>query len=94
MAYGVTVKHDTGGVRVEVQCSHQSGMFYAVPAEASWVCQPQYLHAHSIAGFFRELMELGDPTVRQLMQRWGLYYRPRPLEPQEEDAEVPEVLQA
>ena len=88
MPYGVTVKEDAGSVRVEVQCSHQSGLFYAVPAEASWVCQPELLHAHAIAGFFRELLEMGDPAVRQLMQRWGLYYRPRPLEPQEDGEEV------
>ena len=83
MTYGVTVKEDDGSIRVEVQCAHQNGLIYAVPAEASWVCQPENLHAHALAGFLRELVELGDPTVRGLMQRWGLYYRPRPIEAEE-----------
>ena len=80
MPYGVTIKEDTGNTRVEIQCEHQSGLIYVVPAEASWVCQPEHLHAHALAGFFRELMELADPRITELMQRWGMYYRSRPLD--------------
>ena len=84
MPYGVTIKEDTGNTRVEIQCEHQSGLIYVVPAEASWVCQPEHLHAHALAGFFRELLELSDPRITALMQRWGLYYRSRPLDTTEE----------
>ena len=84
MPYGVTIKEGTGDTRVDIQCNHQSGMLYVVPAEASWVCQPENIHAHALAGFLRELVELDDPRVRELMQRWGLYYRARPIESQEE----------
>ena len=84
MPYGVTVKEDIGATRVEIQCAHQSGLIYVVPAEASWVCQPEHLHAHALAGFFRELAELADPRIGELMQRWGLYYRSRPLDTDEE----------
>ena len=80
MPYGLTVKEDIGDTRVEIRCAHQSGLIYVVPAEASWVCQPESLHAHAMAGFFRELMEMTDPRIRGLMQRWGLYYRSRPLD--------------
>ena len=80
MPYGVTVKEDIGSTRVEIQCDHQSGVIYFVPAEASWVCQPKHLHAHALAGFFRELIELADPRITELMQRWGMYYRSRPLD--------------
>ena len=86
MPYGLTVKEDIGDTRVEIQCAHQSGLIYVVPAEASWVCQPEHLHAHALAGFFRELTELEDPRIRELMQRWGLYYRSRPLDAAEEHA--------
>ena len=86
MPYGVTVKEDIGDTRVEIQCAHQSGLIYVVPAEASWVCQPEHIHAHAIAGFFRELLELADPRIEELMQRWGLYYRSRPLDIVEEQA--------
>ncbi|MBI2856102.1 MAG: hypothetical protein HYX93_04575 [Chloroflexi bacterium] len=84
MEYGVTVKQGSGETRLEVECAHQSGLLYVVPAEASWVCQPEHIHAHALAGFLRELVELGDVRVRDLMQRWGLYYRARPLEGREE----------
>ena len=43
------------------------------------MCSEELMHAHAMAGFFRELAELEDERVYELMQRWGLYYRPRPL---------------
>ena len=86
MPYGVTIKEGTGDTRVDIQCNHQSGVLYVVPAEASWVCQPENIHAHALAGFLRELVELDDPRVRELMQRWGLYYRARPIESEEEQS--------
>ena len=77
--FGLNVKTDTGGKRVELECEHQNGLLYVVPAESSWVCGEDLMHAHALAGFFRELLELEDERVHELMQRWGLYYRPRPL---------------
>ncbi len=77
--YGITVKHDTGGKRIEMQCEHQNGLVYVVPAEASWVCSEELLHAHALAGFFRQLSELDSPEVDAAMQRWGIYYRERNL---------------
>ena len=83
MQYGVTIKEGTGDTRVDIHCTHQSGVLYVVPAEASWVCEPENIHAHAMAGFLRELVDLDDPRVRDLMQRWGLYYRARPIESEE-----------
>ena len=85
MAYGILVKQGSGGTRVELQCMHQNGLVYVVPSEASWVCSQEHLHAHALAGFFKELTLLQDPRVKQLMQRWGLYFRERPIEDQEEE---------
>ena len=85
MPYGLTVKHGSGGTRVEVQCKHQNGLVYVVPAEASWVCSEELLHAHALAGFFKDLTLLKDPRVQQVMQTWGVYYRERPLEPPPEE---------
>ena len=82
--FGLTVKHDTGGKRIEIQCQHQNGLLYVVPSEGSWVCSEDLLHAHSLAGFFKELTELGDERVREVMQLWGLYFRELPLETAEE----------
>ena len=83
MTYGVTVKETREAYGWRSSAPIKNGLIYAVPAEASWVCRPENLHAHALAGFLRELVELGDPTVRGLMQRWGLYYRPRPIEAEE-----------
>ncbi len=83
--FGLTVKHDSGGKRVEIQCAHQNGLLYIVPSEASWVCSEELLHAHAIAGFFRQLIELDNPQVKEAMQRWGLYFRERPLASQDEE---------
>ena len=80
MEYGITVKHDTGGTRVELRSRNQAGVLYAVPSEGSWVATAEQLHAHAIAGFFSELTGLGDSRVMGLMQKWGLYFRPLALE--------------
>ena len=72
--------------RIQVTCEHQSGLIYVVPAERSWVCTPERMPAHALAGFFRELVNLKDDRVAALMQDWGLYYRQLPLEAEEEAA--------
>ena len=87
--FGMIVKQDTGGKRLELQCEHQNGLLYVVPSESSWVCSDEFLHAHAMAGFFRQLTELDNAEVKALMQQWGLYYRTRPLASQDagQDAE-------
>lgn len=86
MDYGVTIKQGTGETRLDIRCAHQSGLLYVVPAEASWVCPPEHLLAHALAGFFKDLVNMDDPRVRDIMQRWGVYYRSRPLENEGVDA--------
>ena len=83
--FGLNVKHDTGGKRIEIECKHQNGLIYVVPSESSWVCTDELLHVHALAGFFRQLTELDDSHVKELMQKWGLYYRARPLASEEAD---------
>ena len=82
--FGLNVKHDSNGKRIEVQCTHQNGVIYIVPSETSWVCTDDLLHAHAVAGFFKQLVALDDPRVQDIMQRWGLYFRDRPLANEEE----------
>lgn len=79
MAYGITVKRGAGGSRVEFQCKHQNGLVYVVPAESSWVCSEELVHAHALGGFLKDLAGLADPQVQRLMRKWGLYFRERPL---------------
>ena len=85
--FGLNVKHGTESKRIEIQCKHQNGLLYVIPSEASWVCSEDLLHAHALAGFFKELAELNDRRVKDLMRRWGLYFRERPLESQEEPSD-------
>jgi hypothetical protein len=77
---GMTIRSGEDLTRIQVSCSHQSGMIYVTPAERSWVCDRQLLPAHALAGFFRELVGLRDPRVEALMQTWGLHFRQLPLE--------------
>ena len=78
--HGLIVKHGQGMTRVQINCIHQSGLLYVVPAEKSWVCTQEYMPAHALAGFLRKLIDLEDPRVKALMQVWGIYFRELPLE--------------
>ncbi len=69
--------------RIPVTCPHQSGLIYVVPAERSWVCTPEEMPKHALAGFFRELVALKNKEVEALMQEWGVYYRQLPLAAEE-----------
>ena len=80
MVYGITVKQDTGGTRVEIRSRNQAGVLYVVPAEGSWVAAPDQLHAHALAGFFGDLVKRDEPVLRALMNKWGLSFRELPLE--------------
>ena len=71
-------------IRIKAVCDHQRGLIYVVPAERSWVCDQEYLTAHALAGFFRELCAMENPEVQGLMQQWGIYFRELPND--QEDA--------
>jgi len=78
--FGLVVDGETGSRRIQLQCDHHNGVLYVVPSEGSWVCSDGLMHVHAMAGFFRELTQLRDSRVTEIMQRWGLYYRDRRLE--------------
>ena len=84
--FGINVKRGSEGARVALECPHQNGLLYAVPAEASWVCSQDLLPAHALAGFLGDLVKLGDSRISDLMQRWGLYFRQGPLASQGEES--------
>ena len=89
-SFGLAVKGESGSKRVELQCEHHNGLLYVVPGEGSWVCSEDLLHVHALAGFFGELVQLDDPRVKEAMQRWGLYFRQRPLPAQDKKAGGPD----
>ncbi|MBI4219273.1 MAG: hypothetical protein HY682_03940 [Chloroflexi bacterium] len=78
--YGLNLRPGNGSDRLEMRCEHQNGLLYMVPAEGSWVCRDENRHAHVLAGFFKDVAKLNDPRIREVMNRWGLYYRERPLD--------------
>ncbi len=75
--------------RIKAVCEHQRGLIYVVPAERSWVCAKEYLPAHALAGFFRELTALDNTEVQGLMQQWGIYFRQFPNDQEGADTETP-----
>lgn len=82
---GMKVAIGQGSTRLELRCEHQAGLLYVVEAAVmNWVCSRLLRPAHSLAGFFRELSELHDARVHEVMQRWGLVYRPLEIGEQEE----------
>ena len=81
---GMTITPSDDMTRIQVTCQHQSGLLYVVPAERSWVCTPEQVPAHALAGFFRELVNLNDQRVAALMQDWGIYFRQLPLDTEED----------
>ena len=87
--FGLNVKHGVEGKRIGIQCKHLNGLLYVIPSGASWVCSEELLHVHALAGFFTQLMELNDQRVKEIMQCWGLYFRERPLVPQDDLSEKP-----
>jgi hypothetical protein len=86
-ATGLEVKAGNEMTRIQAVCEHHQGLIYVVPAERSWVCTTEYMPAHALAGFFRELVALKDPRVESLMREWGIYFRQLPS-PQEQEAPV------
>jgi len=74
--------------RIKAVCEHQRGLIYVVPAERSWVCAKEYLLAHALAGFFRELTALDNTEVQGLMQQWGIYFRQLPNDQEGADTET------
>lgn len=90
---GITAQPTRGQTRIELECQHQHSLVYVVDgAEGNWVCSTGHRPAHSLSGFFRELTELQDARIKELMNRWGLYVRPLPIREEEadgQDAEPP-----
>jgi hypothetical protein len=82
---GLTINAGDNATRIQITCPHQSGLLYVVPAERSWVCSSDLMPGHALAGFFRELVALGDSRVQELMQSWGIYFRQLPLAGEQSD---------
>lgn len=78
-AGGFALKIGEGSASVGMECPHQNGLLYMVPGDRSWVCEDDLRPAHVLAGFFKDITALDDARIREAMNRWGLYYRSRPL---------------
>ena len=75
--HGFTIQSESEGSNVILDCPHQGGVLYSIPAEASWVCASDRLSSHALAGFLTELTALPDERVDAMLQRWGIYFRPK-----------------
>lgn len=89
---GTKVTVGQGNTRIELRCEHQAGLLYVVEAAVmNWVCSRLLRPVHSLAGFFGELTALNDARVREVMQRWGLYYRPLSIDAEDAPSEGPSL---
>ena len=73
--HGFSIKTESDGARIILECPHQGGVLYSIPAEATWVCEADLLPTHALAGFLSELTALPDERIIAMLQRWGLYFR-------------------
>tara|TARA_B100000809_G_scaffold239723_1_gene261477 strand:- start:240 stop:503 length:264 start_codon:yes stop_codon:yes gene_type:complete len=75
-SHGFTIKTASDGTRIVLECPHQGGVLYSIPAEATWVCESALLPSHALAGFLTELTAMSDDRINTMLQRWGIYFRP------------------
>jgi hypothetical protein len=75
ISHGFKIKTKSDGARIILECPHQGGVLYSIPAEATWVCEADLLPTHALAGFLSELTALPDERISAMLQRWGLYFR-------------------
>ena len=89
--FGLDIIPGDDVTRIRAVCDHQSGLIYVVPAGRSWVCDQEFMPAHAMAGFFRELTSLDNKEVQELMQQWGIYYRQLPKDQEELEHQNPKA---
>lgn len=64
-----------GTTRININCNHERSILYVVPTESNWVCENEKMHLHSLSGFFKTLVDLNKPEIKEAMQKWGIYVR-------------------
>jgi len=72
---GLLVKGSANLKRMELSCDHHQGTFYFTQSDSNWVCSNKQVVAHSLNGFFKDLNEMEDQRVKELLQKWGIYHR-------------------
>lgn len=75
MQAGIEVQDQNGGSLMKMRCPHLNATLYVIPSPGNWVCSDHLRPGHGLAGFMKELTALENPQVKELMQRWGLYFR-------------------
>ena len=75
MQSGIEIRNQEGGSLMRIRCPHLNAILYVIPSSGNWVCSDHSRLGHGLAGFMQELAALENPQVKELMQRWGLYFR-------------------
>ena len=55
-------------------------IIYFVKTDQNWVAEDDSIHIHSLIGFFSDFNKLNDSESKNLMQKWGMYFRTKELE--------------
>lgn len=65
---------------LDLSTKHLSGKLYFVKTDQNWVAEDDSVYIHSLIGFFSDLNKLNDSESKNLMQKWGIYFRTKDLE--------------
>tara|TARA_Y100000994_G_C15693667_1_gene442530 strand:+ start:1226 stop:1480 length:255 start_codon:yes stop_codon:yes gene_type:complete len=65
---------------LDLETNHLSGKLYFVKTDQNWVAEDDSIYIHSLIGFFSDFNKLNDYESKNLMQKWGIYFRTKDLE--------------
>ena len=65
---------------LNLETNHLGGKLYFVKTDQNWVAEDDSIYIHSLIGFFSDFNKLNDSESKNLMQKWGIYFRTKDLE--------------
>ena len=65
---------------LDLETNHLSGKLYFVKTDQNWVAEDESIYIHSLIGFFSDFNKLNNSESKNLMQKWGMYFRTKELE--------------
>tara|TARA_B110000263_G_C15308558_1_gene511795 strand:+ start:441 stop:713 length:273 start_codon:yes stop_codon:yes gene_type:complete len=66
---------------LELSTKHLSGNLYFVKTDKNWVSDNDSIYLHSLIGFFSEINDLDDSESKDIMNKWGISFRPNTINP-------------
>ena len=64
---------------LDLATKHLSGKLYFVKTDQNWVSENDSIYIHSLIGFFSDLNKLNNTESKNLMNKWGISFRPNTI---------------